>query len=273
MKKGLVAAVVLFLFVVASSSAAELDLDKEVLIIPDTHNEKPYIWKVARNPKGYELVVERAANDSGRFSFEVRKETPDEVQEVHVFITDDDLQIFRHIRPVLKDGRHMFSFEAPKTGTYRFEIALKTEKGWVNLKKDMRLKGGGTQMAEPERDKGYSVNLKLIPRKVYAEHVVTFLFDLAYNGQPILDIEKVDGTDMSLASWDEDLKEFIYATPKQNLGGPEIAVSAVFMRPGKRAIFAEFRHRGETRSIEMVLDVLMEPPQGTYIYNLKPADN
>lgn len=274
MRHGFVAAIALSLLVPASISGAELDLDQELLVIPDTHNEKPYIWNVARNPKGYELAMEYSDQASpARFSFEVRKDTAEKIREVHVFITDSDIHLFRHIRPVEGDGRYQFPFEVPANGSYRFEIVLKTEKGWANLRKDVRLKGVGKQTDDPERDRGYSVNLKLIPRKVYAEHVVTFLFDIAYNGQPIRDIEKVDGTDMRFASWDEDLKEFLYVTSKQNLGGPEVAISTVFMRPGKRAVFAEFRHRGETRSIEMVVDVLMEPPQGTYIHNLKPADN
>ena len=274
MNKGFFAAIALSLLVLVQASDAELDLDQEVLIVPDTHNSKPYVWNVATSPKGYELVLEHGDQPyGGRFSFEVKRETDEKIQEAHVFITDDDLHIFRHVKPVLSDGRYLFSFEAPKAGTYRFEVVLRTEKGWVNLEKDVRLKGGGRQTVEPEKDKGYSVNVKLIPRKVYAEHVVTFLFDIAYNGQPVRDIEKVDGTDVRLASWDEDLKEFIYVTPKQNLGGPEVAVSAVFMRPGRRAVFAEFRHRGQTRSIELVMEVLLEPKQGIFIENLKPADN
>ncbi|MDP2158083.1 MAG: hypothetical protein Q8K68_10300, partial [Nitrospirota bacterium] len=70
MKNGFVAVIALFLLVLPSISWAELDLDQEVLIVPDTHNEKPYIWHVARNPEGYELVMnsgDQASSADGRF--------------------------------------------------------------------------------------------------------------------------------------------------------------------------------------------------------------
>jgi len=265
----------LILAVQASTAYGQLDLDQEVLIVPDTHNEKPYIWHVVKDPEGYEIIMNSGDQDSpvdGRFSFKVRQEKAEKIQEMHVFITDSDLHIFRHLRPVLSDNRYSFSFFAPKTGMYRFEIVLRTEKGWLNLKKDIMLKGVGRQVENPDRDKGYGVKVKLIPQKVYAEHVVTFLFELTFNGEPIKDIEKVDGTDMQFASWDEDLQEFIYVTPKQNFGGPEVAVSAVFMRPGKRAVFTEFRHNGEMHGIDLIMDVLKEPPQVTNPQNPKPSD-
>lgn len=259
-----------------SLSAAELDLDQEVLIVPDTHDAKPYIWNVARNPRGYELVMNEATQrDTAdrRFSFEIRQDSPKDIQEVHVFVTDRDLHFFRHIRPLLSGGKYGFPLEVTGTDTYRFEVVFRTGDGWISLKKDVRIQGRGKTPDEQDPDRGYGVKVKLIPRTVYAEHVVTFLFGLTYDGAPISDIEKVDGTDMRLASWDEDLKEFVYAASRQNLGGPEVAVSAVFMRPGKRAVFAEFSHQGRTRKIDFVIDVLAEPTMDrNAIENIRPAD-
>ncbi len=78
---------------------------------------------------------------------------------------------------------------------------------------------------------------------------------------------------MQVASWDEDLKEFIFATPKQNLGGHEVAVSLVFMRPGRHAVFAEFKHKGVIRKIDFVLNVFEEPREDSgLLFQLKPAD-
>ena len=92
-------------------------------------------------------------------------------------------------------------------------------------------------------------------------------------GKPLKDIEKIDGSDIQVAAWDEDLKEFIYMTPKQNLGGPEVAVSIVFMRPGKHALFGEFRYNGIIRRIDTVVFVNAEPRSGPgAIENLRPAD-
>ena len=258
----------------ASSSRAELDLDKEVLVVPDTHDVKPYVWNVARNPKGYGLVMDSGTPKDGKFSFEIRQDTPEDIREMHVFVTDSDLHFFQHLRPLLSGGRYTFVLQIPRTDTYRFEIVFRTGSEWINLKKDMKLKGDNQIPDNPERDAGYAVKVKLIPRKVYAEHVVTFLFDLTYRGGPVRDIEKVEGAVMQLASWDEDLREFIYTTSKQSLGGPEVAVSAVFMRPGKRAVFAEFRHRGEMRKIDLVIDVLAEPRQpDNAIENIRPSSD
>lgn len=72
-------------------------------------------------------------------------------------------------------------------------------------------------------------------------------------------LSALDCSDMQVAAWDENLKDFIYMTPKQNLGGPEVAVSIVFMRPGKHAVFAEFRHKGTTRRVDFVITVYKEP--------------
>ncbi len=69
------------------------------------------------------------------------------------------------------------------------------------------------------------------------------------------------------------MKEFIYMTPKQTLGGPEVAVSVVFMRPGKHAVFTQFKHNGVVRTIDSVVNVLAEPPQNIGgIEKLKPSD-
>jgi len=267
--------ILVLLLVVPIRSFAELDLEQEVLIIPDTHNEKSYIWKVAVSPRGYELIIENdklVAGTEARFSYDIKRDPAVSIKEMHVFITDSALEFYRHLRPTRIGDKYVFAFKPLRPETYRFEIVFKTDTGWVNLRKDFKIKGGTANPEERKKDEGYSAKVKLIPRKAYAEHVVTFLFELAYKGVPLKDLEKMDGADMQLASWDEDLKEFIYITPKQNLGGPEVALSAVFMRPGRRAVFAEFKHKGEVRPVEMVVDVLMEPKQGTSIENLKSAD-
>jgi len=267
------------LVVFASPSWADLDLDKEVLVIPDTHNEKPYIWNVVRNPRGYELVMEYgdpAVGPSDQFSFEVKGESAAKMDDMQVFITDADVHAFAHVRPVINsDGKYLFNFHAPTTGKYRFEVVFKADTGWVNLRKDMKLKkaAGKAEPVSKPGDEDYDVKIKLYPKKIYADHVGTFLYEISYKGKPLKDIEKIDGFDMQVAAWDEDLKDFIYVTPKQNLGGPEVAVSIVFMRPGKHAVFAEFRHNGAIRRIDTVVFVNAEPRSGPgAIENLRPAD-
>lgn len=264
--KGMVISIFLMtVFALPISVWGALDLDKEVLIIPDTHNEKPYIWNVMRSPRGYELALEYGGPATGlndQLSLEVKSESPTKMEDVHVFITDKDLHTFVHVRPIKKgEGKYSFKFDAPTTSKYRFEIVFKTDTEWVNLRKDVKLMKvpRNAEPASKPGDEDYSVKIKLYPKKIYADHVGTLLYEISYKGKPLNDIQKVEGVDMQVATWDEDLKEFIYMTPKQNLGGPEVAVSLVFMRPGKHAVFAEFKHNGVIRKIDSVLNVLEEP--------------
>jgi hypothetical protein len=279
MNKALSLALFFSIVVFASSSWADLDLDKEVLVIPDTHNEKPYIWNVMRNPRGYEFAMEYDGPASGlndQFSFEVKRESAVKLNDMHVFITDEDMHTFVHVRPsAVNEEKYSFSFAAPATGKYRCEVIFKTDMGWVNLKKDIKLKkaAGKVKPSSMPGDEDYEVKIKLYPKKIYADHVSTFLYEISYKGKPLKDIEKIDGFDMQVAAWDEDLKDFIYMRPKQNLGGPEVAVSIVFMRPGKHNVFAEFKHNGVIRRIDMSVFVNTEPRSGTgAIENVKPAD-
>ena len=261
---------VIAVFLVTSVPAfAELDLEQDVLIIPATHNEKPYIWKVNRDPKDYELVLAYAnlvAGTKNTFGLIIRPPSGESISNMHVFIADADLNDYGHIRPE-KDatGKYTFIFNPRLTGKYRVETVFESRNGWVSIGKDIRVKGGKAGLSSDSKpgDEDYHVAVKVIPRKIYTKHVFTLLYDIRYKGEPLKGIEKVDGFDMQVATWDEDLKEFIYATPKQNLGGPEVAVSIVFMRAGKHAAFAEFRHKGITRRVDMVVEALEEPvPQG-----------
>lgn len=257
---------------------AELDLDKEVIAIPDTHSEKPYIWNVSINPREYELIMDTGKVTAGKkhdFRFSVLSKEGEAIISPHVFITDDDLHEYAHVLPEKAGGAWLFSYQAPKAGRYRFEIVFRSSKGWVDLRKDIKISGDG-KTSEPVKIQGeedYQIKVRLIPKKAYAEHVVTLLYDISYKGAPLDGIEKVDGFDMHVAAWDEDLKEFLYITPKQNLGGPEVPVSIVFMRPGQHAVFAEFRHKGVVRKVEFVLNVFEEPSENKgAIENLKPSD-
>ncbi len=277
MNKTVISILLMSVFLLPLSARGELDLDKEVLNIPDTHNEKPYIWNVTRNPRGYDLILEHGgtAGINDQFSLEVKKESPVKVKDMHIFITDMDLHTFAHVKPLNNGGKYLFKFAAPANGKYRIEVVFRTDSGWVNLTKDIKLMkaAGRTESESKPGDEDYNVKIRFYPKKIYADHVGTLLYEISYKGKPLNDIQKIGGSDMQVAAWDEDLKEFIYMTPKQNLGGPNIAVSLVFMRPGKHAVFAEFKHNGIVRRIDSVINVFQEV--GVYkespVY-MRPAD-
>jgi len=278
MKKILLIILLLSASAFPSLSRADLDLEQEILVIPDTHNEKPYIWNVRLDPGGYELTMENKSLQSGtaRFLFDIKGAPSSGTGEMHVLITDEDLHTFVHIRPVkTSEGRYSFNFDPSSSGRYRFEIVFKTADGWINLRKNIKLQ---KSEAKPEKtgkqgDEDYEVKVKLYPRKLYSKHVSTFLYQIGYKGKPLKDIEKIDGADMQVAAWDEDLKEFIFMTPQQNLGGPEVGVSMVFMRPGRHAVFAEFKHNGIVRRIDFVVNVNDEiDPKRTSLPYLGPSE-
>lgn len=276
--KPVISLLFLTLFAWTSPSFGQLDLEQEVLVIPDTHDQKKYIWDVTKDPGDFELSMERkeGVGAGSEISFSIGPRMPGTAADMHVFVTDEDLHVYEHIRPdEVADGRYLFRFDVPVSGTYRFEIVFRTKKGWVNLGKELKMNADGEKKEKTSKpgDEEYVVKLKLVPKKAYVEHVTTFLYEIAYKGEPLRGLEKMDGLDMQLAAWDEDLKEFIYAVPRQNLGGPEVAVSLVFMRPGKHAVFAEFRHGGAVRRVESVLMVYEEPRYDPYaIENLRPSD-
>jgi len=132
--------------------------------------------------------------------------------------------------------------------------------GWINLSENISIKEGVEREILPEADKGYSVNVKLFPDKVYADHVVTFLYEISYNGAPVKYPEKMEGADILLSSWDKSRKEFICAGSRQNVDG-KIAAGIVFMRPGKHKVFAEFKHNGAVRVFAHEIEILEEPAQ------------
>jgi len=275
--KTIVFVMVLFVCVLPSLSQADLDLDQEVLVIPDTHNEKPYIWHVRQDPQGYEMVFEhtRLAGQPDQFLFAITGESAKVPEEMHVFIADSDLQTYTHIRPIKdSDGRYSFSFAPPAAGKYRFEIVFQTDNGWIDMRKDVSLEKAAVEARDTSAgDEDYDVKVKLYPRKIYADHVGTFLYQLSYKGKPLTDIEKIQGADMQVAAWDEDMKEFVYMTPQQNLGGPDVGVSMVFRKPGKHAVFAEFKHNGIIRRVDFVVTIYAEPlqPQAT-LPDIRQAD-
>ncbi|MBI5666328.1 MAG: hypothetical protein HZC49_14750 [Nitrospirae bacterium] len=264
MRKRIVLMLSALFIIIPSLSHAQLDLEQEVLVIPDTHDAEPYKWKKPWSIWdlwNYKLRLEYGtliAGSDSEFTFYIKSKTA--IHDVHVFITDKGLNVFKHLRPESENGKYKFIFNAPSQGKYRFEFVFKTDKDvWINLSENISIKEGVKNQILQEQDKDYSVNVKLIPEKVYAEHVVTLIYQVSHNGVPVRYPDKIDGSDILLASWDESGKDFIFMASRQNVDG-QIAVSLVFMRPGMHRVFAEFKHNGAVRVFDHEVEVLKEPP-------------
>jgi len=262
MRKRIITLLSALLLIIPSLLYAQLDLEQEVLIIPDTHDAEPYKWNKKWLTWGYDVRLDYgtliAGNDS-EFTFSIKAKTT--ATEVHVFITDKQMNVFKHLRPESENGIYKFIFNAPSQGEYRFEFVFKTDKDdWIDLSENVSIKEGVKREVLSEQYKDYSVNVKLVPDKVYAEHVVTLIYEIRYNGTPIKYPDKMDGADMLISSWDESRKDFIYTSSRQNVNG-EIAASIVFMKPGRHRVFSEFRHNGAVKVVETDIDVLEETLQ------------
>ncbi|MEW6601687.1 MAG: hypothetical protein AB1499_12020 [Nitrospirota bacterium] len=251
----------LFLMI-SSLSHAQLDLEQEVLIIPDTHDAEPYKWKTKWFTWGYDVRLEHGpliAGSDAEFTFSIKAKTA--VHDMNVFITDEGLNVFKHLHPESDNGIYKFIFNAPSLGKYRFEFVFNNDKGeWIDLSENVSIKEGAETEVLPEKYKDYSVNVKLVPDKVYADHVVTLIYEISHKGVPVTYPDRMDGADILTASWDESRKEFIYSRSRQNVNG-QIAASIVFVRPGRHRVFAEFSHNGVVKVFETDIDVLKEPSQ------------
>lgn len=258
----------------SSTVSAFLDFDQEVLHIPATHESKKYTWQVRENPQGFNAIFEMNGtvdeNTPGHPGHLVKLAfPPDEtVEEVHMFIVDKKFKFFTHILPdKKKDNVYAFDPEITRKGKYRIETILKMKNDWVRLNQNINFAPKTIKTENTEKEsQGYTIKVKKIPGKVYADHVVTFVFEITLDGKPMTGLEKTGGSEIHLAAWGTSFfkrfGEFTYATSAQNLGGPEAAVSMVFMDNGLHKVFAQFKHRAEIHTVETEVSVYFEPVQG-----------
>jgi len=249
-----------------SIAAESFDLDKESLQIPDTHESKQFIWEVRKNPRGFVVSIEQSKPlESPIINFRVIISPPEneKIESAQFFMVDKDFRHYEHIFPTQQTGNvSLFNFQPASENQYRIETVLKTDKGWVKIDRDLKFADIKPALEKSENLKNYQINIKTFPQKVYADHTVTFVFEIFYNGEPVTGLEKIKESEIHLASWGtsffNSFGEFIYATSSQNLGGPEAGVSMVFERPGTHKIFATFRHLGKNHTIETEIEAMEE---------------
>ncbi len=238
------------------------DPEKETISIPDTHeNPEPYKWNVTLNPKDFGFSLHRSPD--GRYNLVLDSTSDAKFEEIHLFVTNRKLEFAYHIIPdFIGKNTYNFAFLAPQKGKYRFETILKTEKGWINFRKDIKLARETEKMPPKTLGPEYEVLIRTVPEKVYSDHITTFIYEIRYKGKPVTDLQKTGGVDMHLFTWNTtwlySLKEFNYLVPKQNFGGPEVVVSLVFSTPGKQVVFGEFSHLGKKKIIRYEVDVASE---------------
>lgn len=254
-----------------AASHAGFDIEQEVLTIPDYHDIAAYEWKVERNPKGFGFTFAPSQSPEGtNHELDISIPADRKIEEMHVFMTNKALDIFEQFIPQPgQRNKYKFTYAFPEAGSYYFEVALRTGKGWVNLSKKVEIEKAAFRAKNVKslEDQGYEIKIKHIPSSaVWTQHVTTLVFEIFLNGKPVHNLESIQGSDMHLFAWKtfwfKKVGHFEYATSRQNLGGPEVGVSLVFKKTGRYKIFAQFKHLNTIHTIQMELDVGHEPQKG-----------
>lgn len=271
--KQLVAVMTLLLLQLPAIASAQFDqfdqfdLNSETLQIPPTHQTEQYEWQAIRNPGAWTLdIAPVQSSDAGKFSMSIKTPPGVETEEIQVFITDEEMEVFRRVQPEkLSKGNYQFSFLPPKAGEYRFETAIKTGNGWIDLRKDLELEKTVDEEPLISKDggQGCGVNVKREPERIYADHVVTFIYEPCCHGEALDESMKLDDSQLRVAAWSKGWfrrwNEFVYATPKQKLDGSVAAVSLVFKQPGNHVVFTEIKQGGEVKYLREEVRVYKEP--------------
>ncbi len=266
MRNKIILFILLSLWLFNASALAQLDLEQDVIVIPDTHEVEKYRRKVIVKPDDIDFTLtpeNMVASVDTEFRLFLQSKKDEKIGKVHIFVTNETLNQFNHIYPEKKgDDTYRFLYYAPMAGKYRLEIIFESERGWINLKKDIVISEAkdNPDIAKREKDVDlYHVKVESHPQKVYSEHVVTFVYDLSYNGAPIEEIERIGDATMHLAAWNEDLDHFVYYITDKNMINAKAAISAVFMHIGTYKVFTEFKHNSETNIVDFVVDIKKEP--------------
>lgn len=270
----------LLLLTISGQAMAFLDFSQDVLEIPNTHEGERYTWVVRDNPSGVESIITRQPSDDGNWLLTLQIPTDETIEEVHLFIVDSKFANFNHIIPHKKNDRqYNFTFDPKDSGKFRVETVIKTDHDWLRLSRDLVVKSSQSKASSArEGEDGLRVLIKIIPSKVYAGHVVTFVFEIEKEGRLVTNLEKIDGFDMHLAAWRTSwftrFGEFIYSRPVQNFGGSEIAVSMVPKETGHFKIIGQYKLAGELHKIATDLEVYYEPrPNSGGIQNMAPYED
>lgn len=240
------------------------DLTAETIELPDTHADKSeYIWKVKRNPDGYgfELESEKGEKNSGKYALQTAVPDGVDIDSMILFFADTDLDRAGVLFPEKTADRYVVDIPA-LDGEYKFELVMQTSEGVVNLSEEKSFEASGA--LPPVNTQSM---LELEPKKLYAEHIASFIFHLKAGGKPVYDLEKMQGHDMLLIAWNKsfffNMSQFLFATPKKSIGGPDVAVSTVFKNPGVFVVFGFFKHNGKIDCIRKEVDMYYEEPHET----------
>ena len=205
---------------------------------------------------------------------------------LHLIIVSPDLSFFDHVHPVLrKDGSLELTYTFPHTGEFLLfaDITPRGERSQV-FRLPVNVPGSpGESSPAPQPlvptpamgkplDADPSITAELIPqpRTLAAGIHAQLLFRLSRNGQPVTDLEPYLRAMGHCVGILQDTQTYMHCHPEQlytptadTRGGPAVAFHAMFPKPGRYKIWAQFQRGGKVLVADFVVDVRspMLPPK------------
>jgi len=192
---------------------------------------------------------------------------------MHMIIVGEDLSYFAHIHPTIDADTGIFSItnNFPEADNYKIWVDLKPKGGIQSLVKFNldKMTGaphkpipltGGIQSPTKKIDEKYQVGLKA-PIEIAANTAVDIAFEVSDSeGNPITDLEPLMGAGGHAVIISSDRNEFLHVHPTQEVsldwkGGPEVAFSTSFPKPGIYKAWGQFQHNRRTITADFILNV------------------
>jgi len=227
----------------------------------------------------YRMDVEFAAAGPGRGRLTLRVREPDTdlvalsfatIHErlLHLFIVSRQLDVFQHVHPELQpDGSFVLDVEVPRPDAY-------------TLIADFYPAGGTPQMLQstwvtpdyrgspfpdpsavapddtPKSDGTIRVRLDSETLSAGSERTLTFSVTDARTGVPVNDLQPYLGAPAHLLILSTDLADVVHSHPSDiESTGPSVVFEAIFPRPGRYKMWAQFKRDDRIVTTPFVVDV------------------
>jgi hypothetical protein len=192
---------------------------------------------------------------------------------MHMIIVGKDLIYFTHIHPSFDANSGEFSItnNFPEADNYKIWVDFKPKGGiqslvTFNLDKMIGASHepipltGNNQSSTKKTNEKYQVRLKT-PIDISANTAVDIAFEVSdVKGNPITDLEPLMGAGGHAVIISSDRNEFLHVHPTQEVssdwkGGPEVAFSTSFPKPGIYKAWGQFQHNKRTVTADFILNV------------------
>ncbi len=189
---------------------------------------------------------------------------------LHLFIVNRDLSWFAHEHPSLQpDGSFVIDQAFPADGGGEYVLFADLAPGDDRMqvfRLPLRVEGASPPAIQLRDDAelvktfgAHTAALITTPHQLRARTEAQLTFHLEHKARPVDDLGLFLGAVGHSIIISEDTQQFIHAHAAQLTAarptGPEVSFHAVFPRPGRYKVWAQFNHRGELVTVDFVVRV------------------